>query len=104
MASAAAATDTPPAVIGGTIDSIGIGRPVIFNDKIAALIEVNGGSLAKGIVTKELGTLTNKAKVLIKPGDAAPGTTGTFTEGLSSPTINSKGGVEFAAEIACCNI
>lgn len=93
-------TDTPPAALGGTIDSIGIGRPGIVDDKIAALLEVSSGSVAKGIVTKTLGTFTNKAKVLIKPGDSAPGTTGTFTEGLSSPTINSKGGVEFAAEIA----
>jgi hypothetical protein len=93
-------TDTPPAAIGGSIDSIGIGRPGIVDDKIAALIEVTGGSVAKGIITKTLGTLTNKAKVLIKPGDSAPGTTGTFTEGLSSPTMNPKGGVEFAAEIA----
>jgi hypothetical protein len=93
-------TDTPPAALGGTIDSIGIGRPGIMNDKIAALIEVSGGSVANGIITKPLGSLTNKAKVLVKPGDSAPGTTGTFTDGLSSPTINSKGGVEFAAEIA----
>jgi hypothetical protein len=93
-------TDAPPAVIGGTIDSIGVGHPGIVNDKIAALIEVSGGSLAKGIVTKTLSTSTNKAKVLIKPGDPAPGTTGTFTEGLGNPTINSKGGVEFHAEIA----
>jgi hypothetical protein len=92
-------TDTPPPVIGGTIDSIGVGSPGLMNDKIAALIEVSGGSLAKGIVTKTLGSLTNKAKVLIKPGDSAPGTTGTFTEGLGKPTINSKGGVEFHAEI-----
>jgi hypothetical protein len=93
-------TDTPPAALGGTIGSIGIGRPGIVDDKIAALLEVSSGSVANGIVTKTLGTLTNKAKVLIKPGDSAPGTTGTFTEGLSSPTMNSKGGVEFAAEIA----
>ena len=93
-------TDTPPAALGGTIDSIGIGRPGIMNDKIAALIEVSGGSVANGIITKPLGSLTNKAKVLVKPGDSAPGTTGTFADGISRPTINSKGAVEFAAEIA----
>ena len=94
-------TDTPPAALGGTISSIGIGRPGIMNDKIAALIEVSGGSVANGIITKPLGSLTNKAKVLAKPGDSAPGTTGgTFADGISSPTINSKGAVEFAAEIA----
>ena len=92
-------TDTPPAALGGTIDSIGVGRPGIMNDKIAALIEVSGGSVANGIITKPLGSLTNKAKVLVKPGDSAPGTTGTFADGISSPTINSKGSVEFAAEI-----
>src|SRR5882757_1422571 len=93
-------TDTPPAALGGTIDSIGVGRPGIMNDKIAALIEVSGGSVANGIITKPLGSLTNKAKVLVKPGDSAPGTTGgTFNEGLSSPTINSKGAVQFSAEI-----
>jgi hypothetical protein len=93
-------TDAPPAALGGTIDSIGIGSPGVVNDKITALIEVSGGSVAKGIVTKKLGTLTKKAKVLIKPGDSAPGTTGTFTEGLGKPTINSKGAVEFNGEIA----
>jgi len=93
-------TDTPPAALGGTIDSIGIGHPGIMNDKIAALIEVSGGSVANGIITKPLGSLTNKAKVLVKPGDSAPGTTGgTFAEGLSAPTINSKGAVQFSAEI-----
>jgi len=93
-------TDTPPAALGGTIDSIGIGRPGIMNDKIAALIEVSGGSVANGIITKPLGSLTNKAKVLAKPGDSAPGTTGgTFADGISSPTINSKGAVQFSAEI-----
>ena len=92
-------TDTPPRALGGTIDSIGVGRPGLQNNKIAALIEVSGGSVANGIVTKQLGTLTNKAKVLIKPGDPAPGTTGTFNDGLGNPTINSKGDVEFHGEI-----
>ena len=55
--------------------------------------------MATGIVTKVLGTLTKKAKVLIKPGDPAPGTTGTFADGLGNPTINGSGEVEFSGEI-----
>ncbi|HYL59138.1 MAG TPA: hypothetical protein VEU51_09715 [Candidatus Acidoferrales bacterium] len=94
-------SDTPPAALGGSIDGINVGRPGLVNNMVALNFEISGGSTTGALVTKTLGGKTSKAQVLVKNGDAAPGTSGTFstTDGVSAPTFNSAGDVEFHSEI-----
>ena len=94
-------SDTPPAALGGSIDGINVGRPGLVNNMVALNFEIAGGSTTGALVTKTLGGKTSKAQVLVKNGDAAPGTSGTFstTDGVSAPTFNSAGDVEFHSEI-----
>ncbi len=93
-------TDTPPAALGGSIDSLGVGRPGLVNNVIAVNMEISGGSTSGAIVTKSLGK-KKKAQVCVMNGQSAPGTTGTFsdTDGVSSPTFNKLGDLEFHSEI-----
>ncbi len=91
--------DTPPAALGGTISSIGIGRPGLVNNTIAAFLELSSGNVAAGLITKSLSAQTSKANVCVKSGDAAPATTGTFNDGLGNPTFNPSGNMEFHGEV-----
>ncbi len=94
-------TDTPPAELGGTISSIGVGRPGLVKNKIAVNLEVDGGFTTAGIITKRVGSKTEKAKVCVANGQPAPGTIGTFsmTDGVSAPTFNKFGDVEFHSQV-----
>jgi hypothetical protein len=64
--------DTPPAVLGGTISSIGIGRPGLVNNTVAAFLEISSGNVAAGLVSKSLSAKTSAASVCAKSGDSAP--------------------------------
>lgn len=94
-------TDTPPAVLGGSIDGMNVGRPGLINNTVSINREIAGGNTTGAIMTKTLGSKTSKAKVCAKNGDSAPGTSGTFstTDGVSAPTFNKTGDLEFHSEV-----
>jgi hypothetical protein len=92
-------TDTPPSSLGGSISSVGVGRPGLVGGVLAVELEISGSSTTTGaIVTKQLG---KSARVCVMNGQNAPGTTGTFstTDGVSSPTFNNHGDLEFHSAI-----
>jgi hypothetical protein len=76
-----------PAPVGGTLDSIGEGRPALNNkDVLSFNFEALGGSVNSGIAV-----VSQKTGILFcaLEGDSAPGTTATFSNGgASSPFGN----------------
>lgn len=69
--------DTVPALVGGTVDGIHVGRPTLINnDTIAFTLAVSGGAVEDATGTEQIGRAIS---LCAEDGTSAPDTIGTIS-------------------------